>query len=104
MTDVEDPASLGMRTDSQATSMTSTLKSSARSKQHTQTPLHAVQTKDSVGTITMTAMAQEPGLRASAEEKKAYLETQLDSLVGTTVLERMVVLGGHTNRLTGGGS
>lgn len=44
----------------------------------------------------------DPGPRAPVKARREFLETQLDSLMGSTVLGNLQVLGGFENRLSGG--
>lgn len=55
-------------------------------------------TLDSIPSIKM----ETPIRGASVYEKREYLETQLDSLVGQQILDHFTVLGGVHHRLSGG--
>lgn len=57
-----------------------------------------IDTLDDLDTIKM----DDPGPRAPVKEKREFLESQLDSLIGSTVLGNLKVLGGFENRLSGG--
>lgn len=57
--------------------------------------------EDTLDSISCLKMAN-PMPGAPLYEKKEYLETQLDSLLGQQILEHFTVLGGMHNRLTGG--
>lgn len=59
-------------------------------------------TFDSPSVFDMGKPLTNPGRNAPLDKRREYLEQQLDSLVGTDVLQHLRVLAGSKNRLSGG--